>query len=57
MRKLKCIGGPNDGEYHDVADHFKVHDLVQVMKRLKPMPVIINYALDYEPLLKSVEIQ
>lgn len=48
MRNLKCIGGPNDGEYHPVPDHLKVRNLVQVMKRLKSA-VAINYGLDHFP--------
>ncbi len=34
--QLKCIGGPNDGEWIDVDDHYRQHDFVKVsMKSMR----------------------
>mgnify|MGYP001558847194 CR=1 FL=1 len=34
--QLKCIGGPNDGEWMSVDDHYRQHDFVKVsMKSMR----------------------
>lgn len=35
--KLKCIGGPNDGEWHGIGSCDRIGDTVRVRKKLKPI--------------------
>lgn len=33
--KLKCIGGPNDGEWHEVQENLHLNDVVQIQGKIK----------------------
>lgn len=33
--RLKCIGGPNNGEWHEVHDNFRVGDCWRIAKKLE----------------------
>lgn len=35
--KVKCIGGPNDGEWHNLPDNFRLNDIIQVQGKSRQM--------------------
>ena len=42
--KVKCIGGPNDGEWHHVPDYNRLNDQVRIPQKVE------FKVLDYFPL-------
>jgi len=33
--KVKCIGGPNDGEWHYIEDYNRLNDMVQIRGKIE----------------------
>ena len=33
--KVKCIGGPNDGEWYDVPDNYRLNDQIKIPQKIK----------------------
>lgn len=50
--KLKCIGGPNDGEWHVVSE-FRMHDIVRILKPFSVKVKISEYDSD---ITKAVDV-
>lgn len=52
--RVKCIGGPNDGEWYNVDSHFRSGDHYRIAVNSKLS--IANYSPDYQ-IPQSVTIQ
>lgn len=50
--KLKCIGGPNHGEYKDVGNNYHNGEYVQLPKRIELASVQFNYSKSIPPSLE-----
>ena len=33
--KVKCIGGPNDGEWYDIPDNYRLNDQIKIPQKIK----------------------
>jgi len=55
--KLKCIGGPNDGEWHDTGIFNRVGDCIRVQQRKDFKEALACNPFDLDEMQKTVVIQ